>query len=386
MRVAIVGAGGVGGYFGGRLCQNPNVQVHFLVRPSSSNVAAIRTNGLRLLSVKGDCHLPATTCHVATSAADIGPCDYVLVTVKTYDLEELAPTLKPLIHEGTAIVPLLNGMEAPDVLSRALGKEHVLGGLCLIIAFIESPGVIRHTAGSDTQLITFGELSGRCESARVARLKHAFLQVGVPAHVPPDDIGVTACLWEKFVKIVSFSGATAVCRAGLGAIMEQPRSRFIFEQLQAEGLAVARAYGGDGLMSAPDWLEKRLKESEKLPRNSTASMQRDLVAGRVSELHEQVGTMVRYAEAKGISTPVTSVVYAALLPQEAEARANAAASKESTAIKPPGQPKDASEAAGPLPRLFLLSHPGPTAVVLGASLLVAAMVAVVVAPRVKRAT
>ena len=168
--------------------------------------------------------------------------------------------------------------------------------------------------------------------------------------------------------------------------MEHPRSRFIFEHLQAEGLAVARAYGGDGLMTAPDWLEKRLKESEKLPRNSTASMQRDLVAGRVSELHEQLGTMVRYAEAKGVNTPVTSVVYAALLPQEAEARAKAAESKESTAIKPPGQPKDTAQAAGLLPRLFRLSHPGPTAVVLGASLLVAATVAAAVAPRVKRAT
>lgn len=326
MKIAVVGMGGVGGYFGGRLCQNAGCDVHFLLRPSSSNVAAIRADGLRLVSVKGDYHHPAEQCKVATSAADIGPCDYVLVCVKTYDLEAVAPTLAPLLKEGTAVVPLLNGMDATAVLTKALGAEHVLGGLCLIISMIEAPGVIKHTAGSDTQLITFGELQGVCESDRVARLKAAFLEVGVPAHVPPDEVGISACVWEKFVKIVSFSGATAVCRAGIGWVLEEPRSRQIFAQLQAEGLAVARAHGGDALMSEPNWLENRLAETQKnLARDATASMQRDMVAGRVSELHEQLGAMVRYAEAKGVDAPMTGFVYAALLPQENAARERTAA-------------------------------------------------------------
>ena len=323
MKVAVVGLGGVGGYFGGRLCQNPDVDVHFLLRPTSSNVAAIRTNGLRLISVKGDYHHPASRCNVATAATEIGPCDYVLVCVKTYDLEALLPTLRPLVREGTAVVPLLNGMDAPTVLTEALGKEMVLGGLCLIISYIESPGVIKHTAGSDTQLITFGELDGPCGSARVQRLKEAFHAVGVPAHVPAEEVGVLACMWEKFVKIVAFSGSTAVCRSGMGALQEQPRSAEIWLRLITEGLAVATAHGGEVLMRDPGWLEQRHVEVRKLARDATASMQRDIVAGRVSELHEQLGAMVRLAEAKGVDAPITAFVYAALLPQEAEARARA---------------------------------------------------------------
>ena len=358
LKIAVVGAGGTGGYFGGRLCQNARCDVHFLLRPNSSNVAAIRADGLRLLSVKGDHHEAARKCQVATSAAAIGPCDYVIVCVKTYDLEQLAPTLRPLLKEGTAVVPLLNGMDAHTVLGKALGEEHVLGGLCLIIAFLEAPGVVRQTAGSDTQLITFGELRGKCESARVARLKQAFLEVGVAAYVPSDDVGVLNHLWEKFVKIVGFSGVTAVCRAGMGHVLDEPRSRQsarrrsnpwpgcrlpacclasctlltalsssrvrrIYTQLLHEGVATARAHGGGKLMT-DTWLDEQMAQVGRLAKGATSSMQRDLVAGRVSELHEQIGAMCVHAETFAVDVPTTSFVYAALIPQEAAARAEQA--------------------------------------------------------------
>lgn len=164
------------------------------------------------------------------------------------------------------MVPLLNGMDAAPILTAALGASHVVGGLCLIISFLEAPGVIRHTAGSDTQLISFGELVGPCESPRIARLRQVFLAVGVPASVPPDDVRVEGMLWEKFVKIVSFSGSTAVCRAGIGALLEQPRSRQIFLQLQAEGVAVARAHGGGALLGEGDaWAQVSARPVARLP-------------------------------------------------------------------------------------------------------------------------
>ena len=319
MKVAIVGSGGVGGYFGGRLAQLSDVEVHFLLRPSSANVPVLRAQGLRCKSIKGDFTVQP---HVATSAEDIGPCDFVLVCVKTYDLQSLAPTLRPLVsaERDTAVIPLLNGFDAPAVLSTAVGAQHVAGGLCLIIAYLESPGVVVHTAGSDTQLVTFGEMSAPCESPRIAALKQAFLRAGVAAFVPSDEVGVVGCLWEKFVKIVSFSGATAVCRCGMGYILDEARSSALFERLQHEGLAVASAHGGDALMRAPGWEEARLAQQAQLPRDATASMQRDMLAGRPSELHEQLGAMVRLAEEKGVQVPTVETVYAALLPQENAAR------------------------------------------------------------------
>ena len=325
LKVAVVGAGGVGGYFGGRLATLEDVDVTFLVRPSSSNLPVLREAGLAVKSLKGDFHVPPENFHVATSAEEIGPCDFVLVCVKTYDLSAVAPMLHPLVsaERNTAVIPLLNGMDAPRVLSDALGTEFVVGGLCLIIAFLEAPGVVAHTAGSETQLITFGEMVQPVESSRVAKLKAAFLRAGVAAYVPPDDVGVAGCLWEKFVKIVSFSGATAVCRAGIGFILDEPRANGLFSRLQAEGLEVARAHGGDVLMREEGWLEARRQQQQQLPKEANASLARDMLAGRVSELHEQLGSMVRLAEEKGVAVPTTETVYAALLPQEAAARARA---------------------------------------------------------------
>eukprot|EP00928_Gymnodinium_smaydae_P076641 TRINITY_DN5968_c0_g1_i1.p1 TRINITY_DN5968_c0_g1~~TRINITY_DN5968_c0_g1_i1.p1 ORF type:complete len:331 (+),score=63.28 TRINITY_DN5968_c0_g1_i1:259-1251(+) len=326
LKVAVVGAGGVGAYFGGRLATLPaeQAEVHFLLRESSANVGAMREAGLVGKSINGDFHVRQP--RVATSAEAIGPCDYVIVTVKTYDLPALAPTLRPLVsrERGTAVVPLLNGMDACDVLAKALGAEFVLGGLCLIIAFLEAPGVVRHTAGSPHQLISFGEMLQPVGSRRVTVLKELFLAAGVAAYVPPDEVGIAAMLWEKFVKIVSFSASTTICRAGMGYVLEEPRARALFCRLQEEGLAVACAHGGDILMKDPGWLETRLQQQDQLPRDSTASMQRDMLAGRPSELHEQLGAMVRLGEEKGVPVPTTETVYASLLVWERAARMQSA--------------------------------------------------------------
>lgn len=320
MKVAVVGVGGVGGYFGGRLATLDDVEVVFLLRESSSNLAVLRDNE-RVLTCKSDLidDFIVSNPRVATRAEDVGPCDFVLVCVKTYDLRELAPTLRPLVssERDTAVVPLLNGMDAPRVLADALGEEFVVGGLCRVVSYLEAPGVVRHVS-EPTPPITFGETTpSRSPNPRLTRLRSAFSRAGVSAHVPMgnDGGGVTTRMWDKFVKIVALSGAQTVCRAGIGDVLDEPRSRGVLERSVAEGRAVAVAHGVD-----PARVDSGIDFARRLPRDSTTSMQRDVLAGRVSELHEQLGTMVRLAEEKGVPVPTIETMYAALLPQENAAR------------------------------------------------------------------
>ena len=161
MRIAVYGAGGVGGYFGGRLAQ-AGAEVHFIAR--GAQLAALRGRGLRVHSVKGDFEVQAPA---TDDPADVGPCDFVLFCVKTFDTEAAATRLGPLVGEGTAVVSLQNGVENEEKLARAVGEDHVMGGAAFIFAEIAEPGVIRHTGGPPS--ITFGVLDGRT-SERAQRL------------------------------------------------------------------------------------------------------------------------------------------------------------------------------------------------------------------------
>jgi 2-dehydropantoate 2-reductase len=153
MRIGVYGAGGVGGYFGGRLAQT-GAEVHFIAR--GAHLRALREHGLRVRSVKGDFEMQAPA---TDDPADVGPCDFVLFCVKTFDTEGAAARLGPLVGEGTAVLSLQNGVENEDKLSRAIGADHVMGGAAFIFAEIAEPGVIVHTGGPAS--ITFGELDGR---------------------------------------------------------------------------------------------------------------------------------------------------------------------------------------------------------------------------------
>ena len=213
MKIAVVGVGGVGGYFGGRLATQPSNEVFFVARPGRQH-DGLKRHGLQVLSGATHGDFKIKPCLVVATAAEVGPVDVVLVCVKTYDLGNLTETLGPLLRDGsaeadaTAVIPLLNGMDAPAALLKHLGEQHVLGGLCKIMAWIDSPGVIRHN-GSLASL-AFGELGARSGTItpRVERLLAAFAAAGVAADSPAH--GIVNEMWRKMVMICTFSGTGAV--------------------------------------------------------------------------------------------------------------------------------------------------------------------------------
>lgn len=307
MRIAVFGTGGVGGYFGGRLAQ-AGEEVIFIAR--GEHLRAIRERGLRVDSIKGDFVIrPA---QATDNPAEVGPVDAILVGVKAWDVPQAAQLMRPMVGPETFVVPLENGVEAPDQLAEVLGREHVLGGLCKIISAIVAPGHIRH-AGIDPY-IAFGELDGRT-SERAERLRQAFARAtGVTAEVSDN---IQAAMWEKFVFIAAISGVGAVTRAPAGVIRSLPETRQMLEQAMREILAVARARG---VALSEEVIPQTMAFIDALPANGTASMQRDIIAGRPSELDYQNGTVARLGRELGVPTPVNAFIYASLLPQELRAR------------------------------------------------------------------
>ncbi|MCS6883003.1 MAG: 2-dehydropantoate 2-reductase [Oscillochloridaceae bacterium] len=306
MRIAVFGPGGVGGYFGAHLARAGH-EVHLIGR--GAHLEGVRASGLRVESPKGA--FSVRPAGAASDPAAVGPVDLLLVAVKTWQLIEAAPALAPLIGPETAVLPLLNGVEAHDILAAALGQDHVLGGLCRIIAYIAAPGVIRHVGAEPT--IIFGELDNR-RSARVEALQTAFSEAGFGAVVPPD---IHVAIWEKFMLVCTWSGLGAVTRAPLGVWLRLPGTRALAEAALREVVAVANARG---VAVAPAQVEATLRFLDTLPYESTASMQRDIMEGRPSELEAQNGAVVRLGQAAGVPTPVHSFLYHALLPQELAAR------------------------------------------------------------------
>lgn len=307
MRIAIYGAGGVGGYFGGRLAQ-AGEDVTFIAR--GEHLTAIERDGLRIDSVAGDFHIvPAK---VTDDPGSIGHVDCVIVAVKAWQVADVAEAMRPMIGPDTFVVPLENGVEAADHLADALGHDHVVGGLCGILAWREGPGHIRH-AGIDP-FVRIGELDNR-SSERTQRLKAAFEKAtGVRAEIA-DDIQVA--IWSKFLFICAMSGIGSITRAPIGVTRALPDTRRMIEQILEEIYRVGLATG----VSLPnDAVAKALKFIDALPEKSTASMQRDIMAGYPSELEAQNGAVVRLGIEHSVSTPVNDVIHAALLPQEMRAR------------------------------------------------------------------
>ncbi len=309
MRIAVIGAGGVGGYFGGRLARSGE-EVVFVAR--GATLDALRRRGLRVDSVAGDFALDRV--EASGEPSRVGPVDAVLVAVKSWQVAEVAPTLTPLVGPGTAVVPLENGVEAPDQLAGVLGRGAVLGGLCRISSMVVEPGHIRH-AGLEPY-VALGELGGGA-SDRAERLRAALERSGVRAEVPAD---IRLAMWEKFLFITAVSGLGAVTRAGVGVLRSLPATRDLLVAAVEEVAAVGRAHGVAIPAGAP---AATLALVDTLPEHTTASMQRDIAAGRPSELESQNGAVVRLGEAAGVPTPVNAFLYAALLPQELAARGRA---------------------------------------------------------------
>jgi 2-dehydropantoate 2-reductase len=299
VKVAVFGAGGVGGYFGGRLAL-AGAEVHLIAR--GDHLRALRDRGLRVRSLAGDfeARLPATD-----DPADVGPVDYVLFCVKSYDTESAAARLGPLLHEGTAVVSLQNGIDNEEKIAAAIGPEHVMGGAAFIFSTIAEPGVIAHTGGP--RRIVFGELDGR-RSDRVERLLRLCEEAGVGAPIA-DDIRVV--LWDKFVLICGTAGITATTRLPLDEIRAAPESWEMFRRILQEVWLVGRA---EGLALADDTVERHASFAESVEPGFRSSLHYDLVHGKRLELDALHGTVLRLAARHGIATPMCEAVYALLRP------------------------------------------------------------------------
>jgi len=307
MRIAVYGSGGVGSYFGGRLAQIGQ-DVVFIAR--DENLAALRSNGLRVGSIAGDFVIDKV--QATNNPAEIDTVDYVLCCVKAWQVPAAARAIKPMVGPDTLVVPLQNGVEAPDQLIAELGRDHVLGGLCAIVAFQAGPGHIKHSGANP--LIRFGHLDNHADP-RVNALSEIFNHCsGVKSSIPDD---MLVAMWMKFMLITPWSGLGAVSRAPIGVLLEQTETRELLVEAAEEvyRLGVAR-----GIALPEDSVDMTMETLEGITPNSTTSMQRDLVRGRPSELDAQNGAVVRLAQQAGLDTPVNRYFLYSLRSLELRAR------------------------------------------------------------------
>lgn len=299
MRVLVVGAGGVGGYFGARLAR-AGTAVTFLAR--GAHLEAIRRHGLRIRSaVDGDWVVEAD----AVSDVRGQPrADVVLFCVKSFDTETAATAIRPVVGPDTAVVSLQNGVDNEATLDRVLGDGHAVGGVAYVFATIESPGVISHRLGGR---VVFGELDGR-PRPRLEPLREAFAAAGVPADVVAD---VRRALWEKYLMISAQAGTTALTRAPIGVIRAVPETWRMYRGIVEELAAVARA---EGVGLDDGTVDSIVKAAEGLAPEALSSLYHDLVQGRRLELEALHGHAVRLGQRLGVPTPTVLAVYAALKP------------------------------------------------------------------------
>lgn len=305
MRIAIFGTGGAGGYFGAHLAR-AGEDVIFIAR--GEHLQAIRERGLRL---EKDAEEIIVSSEATDNPAEVSAVDVVLVGVKTWQLIEAARAMRPMMTPQTFVVPLQNGVEAAAQLASVLGADSVLEGLCGTISRVVGPGHIRSLG--ETNFIKFGEPDNQ-RSERALRLLEAFKGAGVRAEVPQD---IQTALWEKFIFVAPYGGVGAVTRSPVGVIRSLPQTRRMLEQGMQEILAVARARR---ISLADGIVEKSMALVDALEPASTTSLQRDIMAGKRSELDAWNGAVVRLGQEMVVPTPLHDYIYHSLLPSELQAR------------------------------------------------------------------
>jgi 2-dehydropantoate 2-reductase len=299
MRVLIVGAGGVGGYFGAKLARG-GVPVTMLAR--GAHLAAIQRDGLRVRSaVEGE-----SVARVTAVADVVGqpPADVVLFCVKAFDTETAAAAIRPVIGPDTAVVSLQNGVDNEEALERILGPGHAVGGVAYVFATIEAPGVIAHRFAGH---LVFGELDGR-PSPRLDALRAACDAAGVRAELSSD---IRHALWHKYLMISAQAGMTSLARAPIGVIRAVPESRLMYRRIVEELAALARA---SGVALGADVVDAVMKAADGLAAEAYSSLHHDLTQGKRLELEALHGHAVRLGERSGVPTPMVFAVYAALKP------------------------------------------------------------------------
>ena len=300
MRIAVMGTGGVGGYFGAKLARAGH-DVAFIAR--GAHLAAIRAKGLRIESASGDVVLPDV---VATDdPSSLAPVDVVMFCVKLWDVESAAPAMAPLVARGGVVIAFQNGIDSHAILARVLGASHVLGGVAYIAAAIAAPGVIVHT-GSMAKL-RVGAFREDLQQ-RAAAFVHACTQAGFDAEVAPD---IRRAIWEKFVFLTALSGVTALSRQPVGVVRGNPALREAFAAAMREVVALARA---ESVPLADDFLPRQMRAFDTLPAAMRSSMQNDLLAGHRLEAPWLCGRVAELSAEAGIPAPVNATIYAGLSP------------------------------------------------------------------------
>jgi 2-dehydropantoate 2-reductase len=300
MRIAVIGTGGVGGFFGARLALAGH-DVTFVARGAHRD--ALREHGLKVEHESAPLHVAPA--RVTDDLASIGPVDVAMVCTKLWDVEATAPKLAPLVADGGLAIPFQNGIEAPDMLRDVLGRDHVAGGIAYVNATIAGPGVVKVVGALGRMRV--GSFFGIGES-KVNAFAEAGRAAGFGVEVPDD---IRLALWEKFGMFCAMSGCTALARQPIGTIRSDPDLRAMFERAVRETVAVGRA---EGVVLPADFVDRQLAFIDALSPAATASMARDLVAGHRLELPWLSGAVVRLGRKHGVPTPTHDTIHAALKP------------------------------------------------------------------------
>jgi 2-dehydropantoate 2-reductase len=295
MRIAVMAAGAVGGYFGARLAAAGH-EVAFIAR--GAHLAAIREHGLKIESVRGDLHLRDV--QATADPADVGAVDIVLFAVKLWDTEIAAQAARPLVGPATRVITLQNGVDSVERVAPILGDDHVVGGTAYIATVVAAPGVIRHT--SQFAGMRCGRIDGRDDS-QLAAFADAARAAGIDVTVSSK---INLDRWQKFVFLVGLSSVTAASRKPLGPVLADDETRSWLVDLMGEVMAVGRA---KGVTFPPGFLEEQIKFAHTTPYDFKASMLHDLEAGRRLELDWLAGKVTKLGRELGVPTPANEAVY-----------------------------------------------------------------------------
>jgi 2-dehydropantoate 2-reductase len=293
MRIAVMGSGGLGGYFGARLALG-GAEVHFIAR--GRHLEAMRAEGLR---IEGPEPLHLARVRATDDAGAIGPVDLVMLCVKLWDTADALEQIRPLVGPQTAIVSFQNGVLKDQAVRDAYGADAVMGGVGYVATTIDRPGVIRQTG--PMQRLVFGEFDGS-RSARGQAFLDACLAGGIKAELAPD---IVREIWQKFVFLAALSGTTTTIRKPIGPIRANPQTRAFLLDVMREVVAVGRAHGVD---LPEDYAEVRLELADSVAADMTSSMHHDLEGGRPLEVRWLAGAVVELGRTRGVPTPLNRAI------------------------------------------------------------------------------
>lgn len=306
MKIIIVGAGGVGGYFGARLIE-AGLDVTLIAR--GRHLEAIKEKGLKLISIDGN--YTAGSVRATNDINEIESPDLIILAVKSWQIIEVAKQIKPILTDSTIVLPILNGVDNVEKLRTVLNKKQVIAGFCKLYSKVEDYGIINHFAYAPE--IFFGEIDNK-KSKRIIQLKKIFDKAKFNTIIPDD---IHSEIWKKFLFITTISGLGALTRVSIGAMVKNSGTRNLLERTAEEVYAVAK---GKNIFLPENIVRSAMAFIVKQSYESTASMQRDIMEGKPSELESFNGYIVREGKLAGIETPVNNFTYYCLLPQENKAR------------------------------------------------------------------